>query len=95
MNELEVYFNDDDPEVRGFRTIQATDSMHPYTGNYWPVAHIIGYEHTFINLVKDLLDSIAQCKPASPNWVDGVKNQAILEAVDQSSTTRTWQKPAV
>ncbi len=92
MNELEVYFHDDDPESRGFRTVQATDSMHPYTGNYWPIAHIIGYEHTFINLMKDLFDSLAQGRPASPDWVDGVKNQAILEAVDVSSTSRQWQR---
>ena len=92
MNELEVYFHDDDPEVRGFRTIHVTDTMHPYTGVYWPVAHIIGYEHTFINLLKDLFDAIAQDKPISPDWVDGVKNQAVLEAVEVSSNTRTWQK---
>jgi len=91
MNELEVYFHDEDPEVRGFRTIPVTDSMHPYTGNYWPVAHIIGYEHTFINLLKDLFDALAQDKPFSPDWVDGVRNQAVLEAVDISSTSRSWQ----
>lgn len=94
MNELEVYFDSDEPSTRGFHTIPVTDSMHPYTGNYWPVAHIIGYEHTFVNLFKDLFDSIAQGKPASPNWEDGVKNQAILEAVETSSNTRSWQKPA-
>jgi predicted dehydrogenase len=93
MNELEVYFNDDPPHVRGFRTIQATDGCHPYTGAYWPVAHIIGYEHTFINLMKDLFDALAKGEPASPNWVDGVKNQAILEAVETSSGTRKWEKP--
>lgn len=93
MNELEVYFADDEPNVRGFRTVQATDSVHPYAGAYWPVAHIIGYEHTFINLVKDLLEAIAAGKPASPDWLDGVRNQAVLEAVELSWESRRWEKP--
>jgi predicted dehydrogenase len=93
MNELEVYFQDDAPDVRGFRTIQTTDSCHPYTGNYWPVAHIIGYEHTFINQAKDFLEAIAAGKPFSPSFEDGVKNQAILEAVEKSSETRQWVSP--
>lgn len=95
MNELEYYNAEDPAHLRGFRTIQTTDSVHPFTGAYWPVAHIIGYEHTFINLVKDLMDSIANGTPASPDWNDGLKNQAVLEAVDRSATTRTWVSPEV
>jgi predicted dehydrogenase len=90
MNELEVYFDGDNPETRGFRTVQTTDGCHPYTGDYWPIAHIIGYEHTFVNLVKELLDAVAAGKQASPNWLDGVKNQAVLEAVEKSSASRQW-----
>ncbi|HSV74222.1 MAG TPA: Gfo/Idh/MocA family oxidoreductase [Chthonomonadales bacterium] len=91
MNELEVYFKDEAPDVQGFRLVQATDGVHPYAGAYWPVAHIIGYEHTFVNLVKDLLEAIAAGKQATPNFADGVKNQAVLEAVDRSWETRSWQ----
>jgi len=93
MNELEVYFDADPPETRGFRLVQTTDGCHPFTGDYWPIAHIIGYEHTFTNLLKELLDSLAAGKPASPNWVDGVRNQAVLEAVEKSSASRAWEKP--
>lgn len=92
MNELEVYFDGDDPETRGFRLVQVTDGCHPFTGDYWPVAHIIGYEHTFINLIKKLLDAMAAGQPASPNWVDGVRNQAVLEAVEISNQTRQWTR---
>jgi predicted dehydrogenase len=49
MNELEYYDAGDAEDVRGFRVIQTTDNPHPYTANYWPAGHIIGYEHTFIN----------------------------------------------
>jgi predicted dehydrogenase len=93
MNELEFFDRTDPAHAQGFRTITATDGCHPYAGNYWPAAHIIGYEHTFINLLADLLKAIAEGKAATPNWVDGVKNQAVLEAVEKSSAARGWVTP--
>ncbi|MBO0994817.1 Gfo/Idh/MocA family protein [Bacillus sp. SD088] len=90
MNNLEVYFHDDEPGLQGFRTITCTEETHPFAGAYWPAGHIIGYEHTFINLVVELLNGIDRgCSP-SPNFFDGVKNQAVLEAVEQSSQTKQW-----
>ncbi|GAB4454392.1 MAG: Gfo/Idh/MocA family oxidoreductase [Armatimonadaceae bacterium] len=91
MNELE-YYNADDPEdVRGFRVVQTTDSVHPYTGNYWPVGHIIGYEHTFINFMRDVLDDFVNGRPAHPSFEEGLMVQKVLDAVDESSKTRTWK----
>ncbi|MEQ1823033.1 MAG: Gfo/Idh/MocA family oxidoreductase [Fimbriimonadaceae bacterium] len=90
MNELE-YYNAEAVEGRqGFAVIQATESAHPYAGRYWPVGHIIGYEHTFINLVADALTAISQGELPSPNFEDGYKNQVILDAVERSATSRTW-----
>jgi predicted dehydrogenase len=91
MNELEYYNHDDPADVRGFRVVQTTDGMHPYTGNYWPVGHIIGYEHTFVNLMKDMLVAFTEGKPFSPNFEDGLQCQKVLEAVTKSSETRSWQ----
>ena len=91
MNELE-YYNADDPEdVRGFRVIQATDSAHPYTGSYWPVGHIIGYEHTFINFFHDVLNDFAAGRPTHPDFGDGLACQKVLDAVDRSQKSRTWE----
>ncbi len=90
MNNLEVYFHDDEPGIQGFRTITCTEEIHPFAGAYWPAGHIIGYEHTFINLVVELLNGIEQGYSPSPNFYDGVKNQAVLEAVEQSSQTKQW-----
>jgi predicted dehydrogenase len=91
MNELE-YYNADDPEdVRGFRVIQTTDNPHPYTVNYWPVGHIIGYEHTFINFFHDVLNDFAAGRPTHPNFEDGLACQKVLDAVDRSSRNRTWE----
>lgn len=93
MNELEYYNEGDDADAKGFRLIQVTDGAHPYAGNYWPVGHIIGYEHTFVNLVADALTAIAEGKPISPNFEDGYRNQCVLDAVERSSASRTWETP--
>ena len=91
MNELEYYNHDDPDDVKGFRVVQTTDGVHPYTGNYWPVGHIIGYEHTFMNLMKDMLVAFTEGKPFSPSFADGLACQKVLEAVTRSSVTRNWQ----
>jgi predicted dehydrogenase len=90
MNELEFYDNTEDARTHGFRVIQATESVHPYAGRYWPVGHILGYEHTFINLVADALIAIDQGVPCSPNFEDGYENQRVLDAVERSHASRGW-----
>lgn len=90
MNELEYYNNDDPQGEQGFRLIQATEACHPYAGAYWPVAHIIGYEHTFINLLKDALTNLTEGKEISPNFEDGLRNQEVLDAVDRSANSGLW-----
>jgi len=90
MNELEVYLQDDPPHIRGFRVVQATDSVHPFMSAWWPVGHIIGYEHTFINLVYTMLKAFDKGEEFKPNFEDGVRNQAVLEAVDISSQQKRW-----
>ncbi|HIE50287.1 MAG TPA: Gfo/Idh/MocA family oxidoreductase [Armatimonadetes bacterium] len=90
MNELELYLDSDPEYARGFRTIICNEAVHPYSGAYWPSGHIIGYEHTFINTVHDLLNGIAQGESPAPTFEDGLKNQAVLEAVERSVETGTW-----
>jgi predicted dehydrogenase len=81
---------DDPAGLQGFRTIQATDSSHPYLHAWWPPAHIIGYEHTFIHQVYDLMQAIAHDTMPSPSFVDGVKCQEILDAVVKSIAEKRW-----
>ncbi|MCW3099230.1 MAG: putative dehydrogenase [Chthonomonadaceae bacterium] len=94
MNEIEIYLNDDPQGLQGFHTIQATENFMPYMEGYWPVAHIIGYEHTFINMMKDLFQAIGKGEQFTPDFEDGLKNQAVLEAVDKSVQSRQWERPA-
>lgn len=90
MNELEYYSRKDEPDAQGFRLIQATEGAHPYAGRYWPPGHIIGYEHTFINLIADALLAIDRGDLPSPNMEDGFRNQVVLDGVERSANSASW-----
>jgi predicted dehydrogenase len=94
MNRLK-FFNGDDPKDRqGFRDILVTErsGIHPYVGNWWPPGHGIGYEHTFVHTVADFVNACAEGKPAPPTFEDGVKNQRVLAAVEESNQKGRWVK---
>ena len=90
MNELEYYDTEDASGTQGFRVIQATEAVHPYAGHYWPVGHIIGYEHTFINLVADAVTALHEGRRCDPDMEDGYENQRVLDAVEKSHASRGW-----
>jgi predicted dehydrogenase len=90
MNELEYYDAGAAAGLQGFSLIQATEGGHPYAGHYWPTGHIIGYEHTFVNLVADALIAIDKGEMPTPNFVDGYENQRVLDAVERSWEKRGW-----
>lgn len=93
MNRLK-YFNANDPQHRrGFTDILVTDRMkHPYVGNWWPPGHIIGYEHTFAHTIADFVRAVAKGKSVHPTFADGLKNERVLAAVEESSNQRAWVK---
>ncbi|RCW42057.1 Gfo/Idh/MocA family protein [Paenibacillus prosopidis] len=90
MNELQVYFADDADDVQGFRRVLATDPAHAYMDAWWPAGHTIGYEHTFTHEVHELMQAFAEDRQPVPNFVDGVKCQEVLEAVERSIAERRW-----
>jgi predicted dehydrogenase len=93
MNELQVYFVDDPAGLQGFRTINVTEGVHPYTAAWWPAGHIIGYEHTFTHAIKDLLDGIHSGGNAGPSFEEGFAVQAVLDAVERSVAAHDWAQP--
>ena len=55
---------------------------HPYVANWWPDAHIIGYEHGFTNQAYDILQVLAGEEPTVPipDFDDAYQTQRVLEA---------------
>lgn len=92
MNELEFYDRTESAADQGFKTIMVTEGAHPYVGAWWPPGHIIGYEHTFVHAVHDFLMCIEKDRLPEPNFRDGVKNQAVLDAVERSAKSGRWEK---
>jgi predicted dehydrogenase len=87
MNELQFYSRRDPEHARGFRTIIATESCHPYVAHWWPPGHIIGYEHGFVHAVADFIDAIERGTAIEPNFGDGVRCMKVLEAGLRSAAT--------
>jgi predicted dehydrogenase len=95
MNELEFFSNEEPLYMQGFKTILATEAVHPYVKPWWPPGHLLGYEHCFVHEVADLVNAITKDTAIEPDFVDGMKVQAVLEAVDQSIESRSWTKVKV
>ena len=92
MNELQYFNRADEAHVQGFRTIQVGEGIHPYMAAWWPAGHIIGYEHTFIHGVADLLKAVAEGKKVKPDFRDGLACQKVMAAGSKSAVSKKWVK---
>lgn len=91
MNELQFYDATLPRAVQGWTTIMCTHGPdHPYVANWWPDAHIIGYEHGFVNEAYDILRVIAGQEPVVPipDFEDAYQTQRVLEAALISAAER-------
>jgi len=87
MNELQYYDARLRRAVQGWTTIMCTHGGeypegHPYVANWWPDAHIIGYEHGFTNQAYDILRMLGGQEPTVPipDFEDAYQTQRVLEA---------------
>ncbi len=90
MNEQQNFNREDPAHAQGFRTILATESIHPYMQAWWPPGHIIGYEHSFTHNVYNLLNAIANDEKCTPDFLEGAKVNAVLDAMSKSAATCKW-----
>jgi predicted dehydrogenase len=94
LNELDVLIEDEQADIAGFRNVLVTNGAeHPYMSAWWPAGHIIGWEHTFTHGVLDLLNGIAAGTSPDPTFEDGVRCQAVLDAVEKSASSKRWVSP--
>ncbi len=91
MNELEFY-TEEDADVAGFRRILVTEPTHPYVGSWWPPGHGLGYEHSFTHQAVDLVRDIGEGRDPVPSFADGLRVQLVLDAVEKSASSGSWQK---
>jgi len=92
MNVLEFFDAADPDKTAGFRRILVTEPAHPYVAAWWPAGHGLGYEHAFTHQVVDFIRAVAAGDQPTPSFADGLAVQRVLDAVETSSDTRTWQE---
>jgi predicted dehydrogenase len=91
MNELDFYDATLPRPVQGWTNIMVTNgASHPYVGNWWPDAHVIGYEHGFVNQAYDICRVLAGEEPTVPipDFEDAYNTQRVLEAALISANER-------
>jgi len=92
MNELDFYDATLEGRVQGWTNINVTrgGDNHPYAGAWWPDAHILGYEHSFINQSADIVAMLSGKDPVvpMPDFADAYETQRVLSAVTASADNR-------
>jgi len=91
MNQLEFYDATVRRAVQGWTTIMCTHGAdHPYVGNWWPDAHLIGYEHGFVNQAYDICRVLGGQEPVVPipDFQNAYETQCVLEAALISAAER-------
>jgi predicted dehydrogenase len=83
MNSLWFYDNTEGQRTAGWRRIMCTSpGNHPYAAAWWPEGHGIGYEHTFVNMVAEMMAVLAgeDAIVPIPDFSDAYETQRVLEA---------------
>ncbi len=92
MNVLWFHDDTESPRTAGWRRIMCTNAAggHPYAENWWPDAHVIGYEHGFTNMAADIVRVLCRTKPVVPlpDFADAYETQRVLEAALLSAKER-------
>ncbi|HOA72410.1 MAG TPA: Gfo/Idh/MocA family oxidoreductase [Phycisphaerae bacterium] len=92
MNYLDYYDATVDPKIQGWTSIICTSGAnHPYVSAWWPDAHILGYEHGFVNQAADIMMVLGKKTPTVPlpDFADAYETQRVLEAALLSAANRT------
>jgi predicted dehydrogenase len=95
MNVLEFFDAEDGPREGGWRRIMCTSAEnHPYAAAWWPDAHVLGYEHGFVNMAADILRVLGGAEPEVPlpDFEDAYRTQRVLEAALVSARERVAVK---
>ncbi len=88
-----LWFHDATVErkTQGWTRIVCTGAgAHPYAAAWWPEAHVLGYEHGFVNMAADVVRAVAGKRPEVPlpDFADAYETQRVLEAALVSAKER-------
>ncbi|NLS07377.1 Gfo/Idh/MocA family oxidoreductase [Rhizobium sp. P32RR-XVIII] len=94
FNELKISrFNDPKPD-RGFKTIYAGSQVPQFSAffGFDFAGGGLGYFDVKVIEVRDLIDGIINDSDCFPNFQFGLANERIIDAIEHSLETNTWQR---
>ena len=89
LNELLYGDGTDAPGLYGMRRIRAEHVSHPYAANWWAIGQGVGYGASFVNHFGDLFEKWPEAN-WSPDFAQGLKVQAVCDAMEKSAKDGTW-----
>ena len=91
MNELRLYSASDPSGLRGFRTVLAGPE-HPDYRNFCPApGHGLGINDLKIIEARNLIEAVAGKRRADPDFLEGLRVQQVMEAMERSHERSAWE----
>jgi predicted dehydrogenase len=90
MNELRLYDAGQSTARGGFKTILAGPA-HPDYGSFCPApGHGLGINDLKVIEVRNLIRAIERNEPFQPDFVEGLRVQQVMAAIEESSVEQAW-----
>ena len=94
MNELRVYRTTDTTDQAGYRTILAGPEHADYA-NFCPApGHGLGINDLKVIEIRNVLAGIANDQDIYPDFEEGWRVQAVIDAIEDSDRNKSWISPA-
>ncbi|MDH2327145.1 Gfo/Idh/MocA family oxidoreductase [Cereibacter sp. SYSU M97828] len=93
FNELKISRFDDAKADRGFKTLLAGSQVPQFSAffGFDFAGGGLGYYDVKVIEVRDLIEGIMRCDDCYPNFDFGLANERIIDAMERSLSTRTWE----
>ncbi|TFB74387.1 Gfo/Idh/MocA family oxidoreductase [Cryobacterium glaciale] len=91
LNLLRVYRRTGGP-LDGFADVIVCEENHPLTKAWWPSGHVLGWEHSHINMLAHFLDAVVNdgdIAPHAATFSDGAAAARVAEAITRAAATGT------
>ncbi|WP_367130260.1 Gfo/Idh/MocA family protein [Saccharothrix sp. HUAS TT1] len=93
LNELEFYDATTPRTEGGFRRIMVTEPNHPHMTGQWPPGCAVGFEHPFVQEVRDFIVAVVAGEDPTPSFDDALQVQLVVDAVERSARADSaWVK---
>ena len=98
LNILKVYAErPSQSSLSGLADVIVCEADHPFMDLWWPSAHIVGWEHSHINMLDHFLRCVVDGGDVQPaaTFEDGYRVAVICECLHEAADKKTWvQVPA-